>query len=191
MHAADRLARTCESELEHVRHVTYLALRLFDELQPLHKLEAEDRFWLHCAALLHDIGWIEGKKEHHKTSLRIILETPLLPFDNKQRLVVGSIARYHRKVLPNPSHDHFSALDPEEQDRVCVLASLLRIADGLDSTHERRVRNLTVKIKPKKVVLRCVLRIPVYDEFTYAEKKSDLFQQVFQKKLEIHGEIAP
>jgi alpha-galactosidase len=47
--------------------------RLFDELQPLHLLGAQERFWLNAGALLHDIGWIEGQKGHHKTALRTIL----------------------------------------------------------------------------------------------------------------------
>ncbi len=74
------LAQTCEFDSSHTHQVARLSLRLFDQLQPLHDLSGKERDWLHYAALLHDIGWIEGWKDHHKVSLRIILDTPLLPF---------------------------------------------------------------------------------------------------------------
>jgi exopolyphosphatase/guanosine-5'-triphosphate,3'-diphosphate pyrophosphatase len=138
----NNLAQTCTHEFDHAKHVTYLALRLFDELLHLHQLGAEQRFWLQCAGLLNDIGWVEGWKEHHKASLQIILSTPLLPFSGKERLIIGSIARYHRRALPDLKHDHYKALEPDEREIVNKLAALLRLADGLDSTHLRRVRDI-------------------------------------------------
>ncbi len=91
--AVTDLAKTCESEYEHVTHVAFLTLRLFDGTKDLHKLTQEDRFLLQCASILHDIGWVEGWKNHHKAALRIILETTLLPFNQREILIVGSIAR--------------------------------------------------------------------------------------------------
>jgi exopolyphosphatase/pppGpp-phosphohydrolase len=72
------LGQTCHDEPEHSQHVTRLALRLFDDLHKLHQLGNQERFWLLCASLLHDIGCMEGKKNHHHSTLRIILETPIL-----------------------------------------------------------------------------------------------------------------
>ncbi|TLN24103.1 HD domain-containing protein, partial [bacterium] len=72
-----RLAQMMEYEADHTHQVTRLALRLFDETVELHKLGELERFWLQCAGLLHDIGWVEGWKGHHKTSLRIIQTTQL------------------------------------------------------------------------------------------------------------------
>ena len=115
LHPVMQLAQICEFEAGHSRHVTFLALRLFDELQPLHQLGPEERFWLQAGSLLHDIGWVEGWRSHHKTSMRIILSTPMLPFSNKERLIIGSIVRYHRKGLPKAKHDNYAALPPASQ----------------------------------------------------------------------------
>lgn len=179
------LARTCEYDAGHTQLVTRLALCLFDQLTVLHDLGPRERFLLHCGALLHDIGWVEGWKGHHKVSQRIILETPLLPFDNKERLVIGCIARYHRKSLPVLGHDHYAALGEEEQQIVLKLAALLRLADGLDSTHQQHVSDLACKVKPKKVIVSCFSPDPVPEEMKAARSKSDLFEQVFKKRVEI------
>src|SRR5208337_4903818 len=102
--------------------------RLFDELQPLHHLEAVERHWLQCAALLHDVGRNWSKRGHHKESLRIILHTDL-PFDLQSRLIIGCVARYHRKALPSNRHYHFAKLQNNQQETVLLLAAILRVAD--------------------------------------------------------------
>jgi exopolyphosphatase/pppGpp-phosphohydrolase len=180
-----RLAEQCGFDEKHSRHVTRLALRLFDELHELHELESTDRFWLECAGLLHDIGWVEGWKAHHRTALRIILETPLLVLNNRERLIIGSIARYHRKALPSLTHDHFAALSDVDQEIVNRLAALLRLADGLDREHQQRVRDLTCKIRPRKVVIRCSAEHAFPEEEHAARDKSDLFELVYHRKVEI------
>jgi len=180
-----KLAENCEYEEGHTHQVNRLALLLFDELQPLHHLGAEERFWLQCGALLHDIGWIEGWKGHHKTALRTIRNTAILPFDDRESLIVGSIARYHRRALPKKKHAHFAALKPAEREMVSVLAGILRVADGLDRTHQALVEDLSCEIKRKKVIVQCSVKRPAEEERQAALKKGKLLEKVFKRKLVI------
>lgn len=185
LNAVMNLARACEYDAPHTHQVVRLALCLFDQLYPLHQLEETERDWLQYAGLLHDIGLVEGIQQHHKTGLNIILTTPLLAFDSKERLIIGSIVRYHRKALPSEKHDHFAALEPEEQVVVTRLAAILRLADGLDAAHQSRVRDIKVKIKPDKVLLTClVLQRP--DEAERAAQKADLFEMVYRTRLMVN-----
>jgi exopolyphosphatase/guanosine-5'-triphosphate,3'-diphosphate pyrophosphatase len=183
--AVNELAKTCESEYDHVNHVARLTLRLFDDLQSKHNLDHNDRFLLQCAAILHDIGWVEGWKNHHKTSLRIILETQLLPFNHHDRLIIGSIARYHRKALPNLSHDHFAALNPEERKKVQILASFLRLADGLDRSHRGKIRDLTCKVKKDSIQISCASAFPSMEELRGGIEKADLLSLMFNREIRI------
>lgn len=170
---------------EHPAQVTRLALRIFDELQPLHGLGARERFWLQCAGLLHDIGWAEGWKAHHKASLRMILEDLTLPLPRRERLIVGSIARYHRRALPSPEHAHYAALKPKDQRVVSVLAGFLRVADGLDCSHESAVADLTAEVTPGEIVLHLQVRGDAEDECQDTRGKADLLEQVFGRGLQI------
>ncbi len=188
LQAVLQLAERCDYERAHSHQVTRLALRLFDELQPLHGFGAEERFWLRCGALLHDIGWIEGQRRHHKTSLRIIRSATQLPFDARERLVIGSIARYHRRVLPNEKHYHFAALAPVDQRVVTILAAFLRVADGLDRTHRSIVEDLTCEISPQQITVRCTARGYAEPEREQALKKGLLLEQVFDRELVIEKE---
>jgi exopolyphosphatase/guanosine-5'-triphosphate,3'-diphosphate pyrophosphatase len=189
--AVTELAKTCKSEYDHVTHVSNLTLRLFDELADLHHLEAEDRFQLQCASILHDIGWVEGWKNHHKIALRIILDTPMLPVSNRERLIIGSIARYHRKALPSISHDHFASLIPQDRKKVQILSSFLRLADGLDKTHQGKIREVHCKIKKQKITLLCSSAFPAIEEQRGGAEKADLLSLVFDREVIITIETFP
>jgi putative phosphoesterase len=183
-------ARSFSYNEGHSSQVTRLAMRLFDELGELHGLGAGERFWLQCAGILHDIGWIEGQKGHHKTSLRIILAEPKLPFDERERNIVGSIARYHRKRLPNKGHSHFAALRRDERQKVKVLSAILRVADGLDFTQQSLVKDITCVVSPEQVTINCSVSGEAEIEQKRAMEKGDLFEKVFNRDLTISGHIS-
>ncbi len=179
------LAERCAYEVDHTHHVTNLCLRLFDELSLLHRFGAAERFWLRCAALLHDIGWVEGRKGHHKTSLRLILESLHSGLGARERSIIGSIARYHRGALPKERHEHFSALSPVDQYRVTVLAGLLRVADGLDRTHRRVVQDVSCDVACREIRVTCSVRMYPGPEREAALVKGRLLERALDRKLVI------
>jgi exopolyphosphatase/pppGpp-phosphohydrolase len=179
-----KLAQTCKYDAKHTDQVTRYALSLYDTMQPLHKYGPLERSWLEMAGILHDIGWIDGREGHHKTTLKIILNSPILDLSNKERLIVGSIARYHRKSLPGLEHDHFAALEPGERRMVVTLASILRLADGLDHLGEQKIRSILVEPGKKSVSITCKI-ISDCKNKPKETPKSDLFEIVFRRNVEL------
>lgn len=177
------LATDCQYEREHTHQVTRLALEIFDALQEAHRMGPEERFRLHCAALLHDIGWVEGPQGHHKTAMRLIVSDPRLPFRRSQRQMIALIARYHRKALPDVRHKYYENLSDVEQHCVSVLAGILRVADGLDRSHGRVVRGVRCQVSDRRVVVLCDVRGPAEAELAAATKKADLFEKAFGRRL--------
>lgn len=182
--AVRRLAEECHDEKQHSEHVTVLALNLFDELQPLHKLTKKDRFLLNCAALLHDIGWIEGQKGHHKTAMKIILASQTLPIPDDQRGMIALIVRYHRKALPKNSHSLFSQLSDKDKQKIRILGGILRIADGFDRTHSSVVKSVKCDLDGKDVLVKYKASGPSTFEEETAYKKSDLLAQAVCKNIQ-------
>lgn len=178
------LLRVWERRPRHVFHVANLALQLFDQLTALHGLGDRDRLVLEAAALLHDIGASgPSRDEHHKESARLIREHAWRQFTSSEVELIAQIARYHRKSLPQGDHEDFTALSPEDQRRVEVLAALLRIADGLDRTHQRRVGLTKVQVHDDQIVI-LLLGSPEADlERAGADKKADLARRVFQREV--------
>ncbi len=168
---------------EHFTQVSKLGLKLFDELQKLHNLGLNERCWLECAAILHDIGLSKDRRGHHKKSAELILNDTQLPFTSQERRIIASIARYHRKALPKQGHYTLLTLNRVTVKKVIMLSSFLRLADGLDYTHQTVVEDITINVGTKRITVGCVSgKKSCLDEQAFYKKK-DLFEKVFNKKL--------
>lgn len=170
------------AEREHPEQVERLALELFDQLKSLHQLGERWRNLLHFGALLHDIGLSESVSQHHKRSCRIIMNAALEGFVDTEKTIIANMARYHRKALPKASHECFNQLCADDQEGVRKTASLLRVADGLDRSHRDAVRSIRCEMQAGAVLVM-LKGSDLSDEIWAAEKKRDLFEQVFQMRI--------
>lgn len=179
------LMQALEEESHHVLHVALLAVHLFDELEDLHGLGDHDRLILEAAAVLHDIGWSAAPsgRGHHRESARIIREHGWQNFSPETVTLIAQVARYHRKSPPDLEHEDYAALAPAERQRVQLLAALLRIADGLDRSHQQRINHLSAEISPGRVVIHLTSSRPISREVAAATKKADLARIVFQREV--------
>jgi exopolyphosphatase/guanosine-5'-triphosphate,3'-diphosphate pyrophosphatase len=174
-----------ENRLFHVRHVSALALQLFDPLTPLHGLGARERLLLESAAHLHDIGHSAdfAGAGHHKESARLIREHPWKGFSRPEVEIIAQVARYHRKAMPELAHDEFSALPESDRRIVQYLAAFLRLADSLDRTHAQHVTSIRVEALPNQLILRLESVHPIVREIRAAYKKADLAMAMFQRDV--------
>jgi exopolyphosphatase/guanosine-5'-triphosphate,3'-diphosphate pyrophosphatase len=180
------LVESYDSDERHALRVKKLALRLFDELQPLHHMGNTERIWLLAAALLHDIGKAVNPQKHNKLACRIISECRGLPFRRRERKTIGLIARYHRGSLPRDDHKYYRKLDAESRLYVRKLASLLRLADGLDKGHLDLVEYLQCDIRRKRIRLRVISKGAL--AVGQAIRKADLLEEVFGRRVDIEVE---
>lgn len=172
----------------HARQVMRLSIQLFEATRPLHGYGKRGLRLLERAAFLHNTGMMVEARRHHKHSYRLIKETPLPDFSDKQRHEIACIARYHRRALPSTDHEEYAALSANARKRVSALSALLRIADALDYDHDGRVLNVAADpahCNDKHWTLRLWAR-PLADldvELEHAQEKADLFEKVFDRKL--------
>ena len=147
LNAAVALGRRYRFDEAHGRHVARLSLSLFDQLRNVHCLGAADRKILLGAAVLHDIGQIVSYRRHHKHSLYLIHNSELPGVASDETPMVASVARYHRRAEPSDDHELWNEFDPEKQERVRKLASILRVADALDREHLQRVERVEAQFE--------------------------------------------
>jgi exopolyphosphatase/pppGpp-phosphohydrolase len=180
-----KIANRLEPEPEHTTHVARLALRLFDDLAPLHELGPDERVLLEGAALLHDIGWpvSDGGAAHHKHSARLIREQSWKNLGVPEVECLAQIARYHRKSLPTRHHPEFAALQPRQRQVVRTLAALLRVADALDRSHLQQVRDVIASVVDHNIHLKLASAVTPAREISGVEKKGDLAREVFGKEF--------
>jgi exopolyphosphatase / guanosine-5'-triphosphate,3'-diphosphate pyrophosphatase len=151
------LAELMDEEPEHSAHVARLAVSLFDQTQVLHGLDETHREYLEAGALLANVGLFVSHSKHHLHSYYLIRNTERLAgFTDTEIEIIALLARYHRKSAPKPAHAEYAALPAQDQVVVKVLAGILRVAIGLDRSHEARVRALRVTRKGRGLVVTAV-----------------------------------
>jgi exopolyphosphatase / guanosine-5'-triphosphate,3'-diphosphate pyrophosphatase len=167
----------------HCRRVTSLALSLFDQTAPLHRLTPAARELLEVAGLLHDVGYAVAQSSHHKHSLYLIRNADLDGFTLRERDLVANIARYHRKALPTDRHVELMALEENDRTLVRRLAALLRLADGLDADHLQVVEQATVVDRGDHLRLELRARDAPDLDMWAAERNGDLFELEFGRRI--------
>lgn len=166
----------------HAEHVKHLCVRLFDDLMPLHGMGDRERELLEAAALLHDVGYHIAADQHHKHSEYIIRNCVMPGFTSDETVLISTIARYHRKSHPKRKHPIFAALSVDDQHLVSVLASILRIAEGLDRRQQSVVNSLGARISDKVIEVDLVVLAEVPDvELWSAERRTGLMEETFDR----------
>src|SRR5262249_29161295 len=122
-------------------------------------------------------------KGHHRESARLILDHGWKHFTPEAVALIAQTARYHRKSVPDLEHEEFAALSPGERLHVQQLAALLRIADGLDRSHQQHVRHVTAELLPGRILISLSSTKLVSREIAAATRKADLARAVFQREI--------
>ena len=79
------------------------------------------------------------------TRMYLLQASEIFGLSRDDMQIVGNIARYHRRGLPQKSHPEFMRLDRDERVRVTKLAAMLRLANALDAEHEQKVTDISLQ----------------------------------------------
>ncbi len=178
--AARWFGRRFDADAAHSEHIRQLTTMLYDQLQPLHRLPHELRPLLEVAAVLHDIGHIVNRRGHHKHGEYLVRYGEIPGLKGWRRDVVACLVRYHnRRAEPEAHHASYAALDGARRQQVCVLSSLLRIAEGLDQSHKRAASSIVAVFGRGEVIFRVTARGDLSEDLRAAQRKSELLSRLY------------
>lgn len=183
--AIHSLFNTFPYEKEHVEKVSKLSLKIFDDLVNLHNFKDDEREFLEAASMLHEVGFGISHSSHHKHSYYIIRNSEhMVGFNFEELEIIALTARYHRKSPPKLKHIEFNNIPETNQSIVKKLAGILRIADGLDRSHQGIVEDISCEIQNDLVIFRVKTRqnIDPHIDVWSAQQKRDLFEEAYNKK---------
>ena len=145
-----RFAQRCSVDIKHGEHVAKLSVDIFRSLQKHYELNDRLIPLLEAAAILSNVGASVSYSKHHLHSYYMIRNSDLVGFSEEDIELIALAARYHRKGAPKKSHDEYSALSEDNQHDVDVMAGILRIATGLDRSHDQCVASVSASIREVK-----------------------------------------
>ena len=181
------LARRCRFEERHSRHVSRLALDLFDSAKAmgLHNSGDLARELLHYAALLHDIGIFISFSRHNAHSHYLIRNTELLGFTRREVDIMAALTYFHRK-RPSKKVPLFMEFDQETREEIRLLSLFLLLAERMDKSHRQIVR--TVRFEARKegglqLSLRAPEECPI--ELDLVRGSAKLVRKVFRQEIPV------
>jgi exopolyphosphatase/guanosine-5'-triphosphate,3'-diphosphate pyrophosphatase len=180
------LAELCDDDPVHSAHVAGLALQLFDGTSVLHGLDVGCRDYLEAGALLANVGLFISHSKHHLHSYYVVRNSEVLTgFTDNEIEIIALLARYHRKSAPKDRHPEFAALRPADQEVVRTLAGILRVAIGLDRSHDQRVSSVRVARRGSTIVVQAETGrgTPIDLELYAANERAGLLEEVLGKRV--------
>jgi exopolyphosphatase / guanosine-5'-triphosphate,3'-diphosphate pyrophosphatase len=172
--------------LERARRVANVACQIFTSVHPLHQLPPACGKLLEAAAYLLDVGHYISSIGHHKHSYYVVCNSDMPGFTDRERLLIAALCRYHRKALPSPLHSAYQALSPEEKRIVTLLIPLLRLADNLDRSHEKRIQSVDCRLNGGgEMVLQVHSSGNIDLEQWAAERAGDTFRQIYNRSVSV------
>jgi exopolyphosphatase / guanosine-5'-triphosphate,3'-diphosphate pyrophosphatase len=169
----------------HACNVYNLVMILFENLKPLHNLEDFNKI-IKTAAYLHDAGLSIRYYDHHKHSFYMIINSELNGLSHKELIMSAYIAASHRNRDLDLNifqfHDIVSKLDMIKIEKI---GALLRIAEALDKSMTRNVKNIICSIEKDTVTLKIISSQNIDVEIREVKKSSEYFRLAYNKELVI------
>jgi exopolyphosphatase / guanosine-5'-triphosphate,3'-diphosphate pyrophosphatase len=136
--------------------------------------------------VLHDIGTAIDYEDHHRHSHYLILNAGLPGFGPRELVLVGLIARYHRKGHPDAS-ELGDLAEPDDGARLRLLCAIIRLAEQLERSRDGAIRRISVAARNGAVTLAADAdpaldtTVPIWA----ARQSADLLAQALDREVEI------
>ena len=177
----------------HARTVADHALVLFDHLLSLHGLAPERRSLLEIAALLHNVGLETDPDVHHVAGRDILRAHPPAELGDVEDRVVALTTFLHRKritarkLVGLSDEPLYADLPDPVREEALGLASLVRLADGLDYSQTGTSQLGQIEHRTGEIVIDVAGPYAGVDAGR-AQRKSDLWRLLYG--IDLRFEVA-
>lgn len=170
----------------HATHVYEISQNIFEDLEPIHRLNDSYRRILITSALLHDCGISIDYYNHHKHSFYIILNSSINGLTQKELLMSAAIAACHRNNqyhIPFPQYT--SIINRIDIKAIEYIGAILKIAEGLDRSLEGAVSDIHATIDNETVKLEVESQLDLELEIRQAMRSACSFKEIYNRDLVI------
>jgi exopolyphosphatase/guanosine-5'-triphosphate,3'-diphosphate pyrophosphatase len=170
----------------HPKKVWSLMESMYNQLNPLLRLNINPYKMIKAASLLHDCGININYYDHHKHSFYMILNSNINGLTHKEHLMAAYIAANHRRNNFKISSEYSEKiLSSEDIATIDKLSILLRISESLDTAMNSNVTVIQCSIERDKVVITLQAKSDTVLEVHDAIEAAPAFKKIFNRNLVI------
>ncbi len=178
------ISRRYGVDLDNAQQVRTLALALFDQLRPVHRLDKDFREWIGAAAMLYEVGFFVNPVGRHRHAYYIISRSELFGFTPLQRQTIATIARFQGNSRPQLRDRLIKLLPAGGRADVIKATTILRVAKALNHARRGAVRSVRVVAREEHITINIKPGRGGADlELWAGEKEVAYFREVFGREL--------
>ena len=136
---------------------------------------------MQCIAILHDCGKYISLAEASDCSYTIIMSSEILGLSHKEREIIATTVAFNRKPV-EPYENLSDRFTTEEYLLILKLLAILKVANALDRSHKQKIKNVSMKVKEKELVITIEANSSLALEKGLFKKNADFFQEIFSIK---------
>lgn len=173
-------------DMNHAKHVTYLAMQVYDQLERL--LDSPDKYRqiFERAAFLHDAGINIDFYNRDRHTYYLITNARLNGLTHREIVMAALIAsKFSGDKLKNHYLKHSDIVFKEDYKALKKLVVILTVCDKLDRSKSGVIKDVACSIKSDRVVLETLRDGDGALEIAEAVKQNAAFKKVFKKELQI------
>ncbi len=179
--AAWSIAKRYDSYQPHLKALFKLSGEIFDAMKKYHGLGKRHRVLMQCIAILHDCGKYISLAEASSCSYTIIMSSEILGLSHKEREIIATTVEFNRKPV-EPYESLSDKFTVEEYLLILKLLAILKVANALDRSHKQKIKNVSMRVKDKELVISIEANSSLALEKGLFKKNADFFEQIFSIK---------
>ncbi len=179
--AAWSIAKRYDSYQPHLKALFKLSGEIFDAMKKYHGLGKRQRILMQCIAILHDCGKYISLSEAAFCSYTIIMTSEILGLTHKERELIATTVEFNR----NPVEAYENLSDKFTQGEyltILKLLAILKVANALDRSHKQKIKNVSMRVKDKELVITIEANSSLALEKGLFKKNADFFEEIFSIK---------
>ncbi len=179
--AAWSIAKRYGSYQPHLKALFKLSGEIFDAMKKYHGLGKRERVLMQCIAILHDCGKYISLSEASNCSYTIIMSSEILGLSHKERELIATTVEFNRKPV-EPYENLSDRFSTEEYIIILKLLAILKVANALDRSHKQKIKDVTMRVKDKELVISIEANSSLALEKGMFKKNADFFEDIFSIK---------
>lgn len=174
---AENTAKSFGCDLEHSLRTREFCCRIFDKLKKVHGLDPSKRVILELAATLHSCGSFVSVRQHNRCTFDLIKGMDVFGLSQGEVLQIAMVAG---SIDPTMDEDpELLLLSDRERLEATKLGAIFRMANALDKSHRRKLRNLKISLDEDRVLFKAEAQENTLLERWAFEDSAQFFKDVF------------
>ncbi len=157
-----------------------IAVKIFDATKKYHGLGERERLLLRIAAILHDCGKYISMVNVGKCSYDIIMATEIIGLSHIEREIIANVVKFnHETFIYYRAQQSATDLDRQSYLTIAKLTAILRLANGLDRSHEQKFHDIRVEVRDGQLFIRVPGEVDLTMEKGLFVHRADFFEEVY------------